>query len=175
MNRDLPDQIAALLAEHCVPAGLLCLEITESGFMEDPAHAQKVLDRLSGMGLRLAIDDYGVGYSSLSYIMKLPVQELKIDRSFIAGMVANPDLSTIVRSTIELGHNLGMKVVAEGVEDGHGWDLLETLGCDDAQGYFISPPLEPAALVAWMREHDGVDIRTQPQRVGSTMGGFRGA
>lgn len=175
VNRALPDQIAALLAEHCVPAGLLCLEITESGFMEDPAHTQKVLERLSGMGLRLAIDDYGVGYSSLSYIMKLPLQELKVDRSFIAGMVANPDLSTVVRSTIELGHNLGMKVVAEGVEDGHGWDLLETLGCDDAQGYFISPPLEPAALVAWMREHDGVDIRTQPQRVGSTMGGFRGA
>jgi diguanylate cyclase (GGDEF)-like protein len=159
MNRDLPDQIAALLGEHCVPAGLVCLEITESGFMEDPAHAQKVLDRLSGMGLRLAIDDYGVGYSSLSYIMKLPVQELKIDRSFIAGMVSNPDLSTIVRSTIELGHNLGMKVVAEGVEDGDGWDLLEALGCDDAQGYFMSPPLDPAALVVWLREHDGVDRR----------------
>jgi predicted signal transduction protein with EAL and GGDEF domain len=159
MNRDLPDQIAALLAEHCVPAGLICLEITESGFMEDPAHAQKVLDRLSGMGLRLAIDDYGVGYSSLSHIMKLPVQELKIDRSFIAGMVANPDVSSIVRSTIELGHNLGMTVVAEGVEDSNGWDLLESLGCDDAQGYFMSPPLEAAALVQWMREHDGIDIR----------------
>jgi len=159
MNRDLPEQIAALLAEHCVPAGLICLEITESGFMEDPAHAHKVLDRLSAMGLRLAIDDYGVGYSSLSYIMKLPVQELKIDRSFIAGIVANPDLSTIVRSTIELGHNLGMTVVAEGVEDGNGWDLLEALGCDDAQGYFMSPPLEAAALVEWMHQHDGVDIR----------------
>jgi EAL domain-containing protein (putative c-di-GMP-specific phosphodiesterase class I) len=158
-NRDLPDQIAALLAEHCVPAGLICLEITESGFMEDPPHVRKVLDRLWGMGLRLAIDDYGVGYSSLSYIMKLPVQELKIDRSCIAGMVTNPDLSTIVRSTIELGHNLGMKVVAEGVEDGNGWDLLESLGCDDAQGYFMSPPLEPVALVQWMHEHDGVDIR----------------
>ena len=91
--------------------------------------------------------------------MKLPVQELKIDRSFIAGIVANPDLSTIVRSTIELGHNLGMTVVAEGVEDGNGWDLLEALGCDDAQGYFMSPPLEAAALVEWMHQHDGVDIR----------------
>jgi diguanylate cyclase (GGDEF)-like protein len=169
MDRDLPEQIAALLAEHCVPAGLLCLEITESGFMEVPAHAHRVLDRLSGMGLRLSIDDYGVGYSSLSGIMKLPVQELKIDCSFIAGIVANPDLSTIVCSTIELGHNLGMKVVAEGVEDGHGWDLLQTLGCDDAQGYFMSPPLEPAALVAWMREHDGVDIRH------TAIWGFRGA
>jgi len=173
LNRDLPDQIAALLAEHCVPAGLLCLEITESGFMEDPAHAQKVLERLSGMGLRLAIDDYGVGYSSLSYIMKLPVQELKIDRSFIAGIVTNPDLSTIVRSTIELGHNLGMKVVAEGVEDGNGWELLEALGCDDAQGYFMSPPLEPAALVAWMRKHDGVS--RGDTHFSLTMGGSRGA
>ena len=173
MNRDLPEQIAALLAEHCVPAGLICLEITESGFMEDPAHAHKVLERLSAMGLRLAIDDYGVGYSSLSYIMKLPVQELKIDRSFIGGIVANPDLSTIVRSTIELGHNLGMKVVAEGVEDGHAWDLLEVLGCDDAQGYFMSPPLEAAALVEWMRQHDGVDRRATGWSVTSMRG--RGA
>jgi EAL domain-containing protein (putative c-di-GMP-specific phosphodiesterase class I) len=160
MNRDLPGQIAALLAEHCVPAGLICLEITESGFMEDPAHARKVLDGLSGMGLRLAIDDYGVGYSSLSHIMKLPVQELKIDRSFICGMVANPDLSAIVRSTIELGHNLGMTVVAEGVEDSNGWDLLESLGCDDAQGYFMSPPLEAALLVQWMHDHDGHTLDT---------------
>jgi EAL domain-containing protein (putative c-di-GMP-specific phosphodiesterase class I) len=127
------------------------------------------------MGLRLAIDDYGLGYSSLSYIMQLPVQELKIDRSFIAGIVANPDLSTLVRSTIELGHNFGMKVVAEGVEDGNDWRLLQALGCDDAQGYFMSPPLEPAALVAWMREHDGVDKRATAGSVGSTMGGFRGA
>ena len=155
MNRELPDQIAALLAAHDVPAVLLCLEITESGFMEDPAHAQKVLDRLAALGLRLAIDDYGTGYSSLSYIMKLPVQELKIDRSFISRMIGNPDSSTIVRSTIELGHSLGMKVVAEGVEDLEGWNLLRHLGCDDAQGYYMSPPLPAAALVAWMREHDG--------------------
>ena len=84
MNRELPDMISGLLAEHGVPAALLCLEITESGFMEDPAYAQKVLDRLSALGLKLSIDDYGTGYSSLSYIMKLPVQELKIDRSFIS-------------------------------------------------------------------------------------------
>ena len=169
LNRDLPDQIAALLAEHCVPAGFICLEITESGFMEDPEHALKVLDRLSGMGLRLAIDDYGAGYSSLSYIMKLPVQELKIDRSFIAGIMTNSDMPTIVRSTIELGHNLGMKVVAEGVEDGHSWDLLESLGCDDAQGYFSSPPLEAAALVQWMHEHDGIDIRHDAPSTGAAL------
>jgi diguanylate cyclase len=154
MNRELPDQIAAMLAAHEVPAVLLCLEITESGFMEDPAHAQKVLDRLAALGLRLAIDDYGTGYSSLSYIMKLPVQELKIDRSFISRMIGNADSSTIVRSTIELGHSLGMKVVAEGVEDLEGWNLLRHLGCDDAQGYYMSPPLPAEDLVAWMHTHD---------------------
>jgi diguanylate cyclase (GGDEF)-like protein len=154
MNRELPDQIAAMLAAHDVPAVLLCLEITESGFMEDPTHAQKVLDRLAALGLRLAIDDYGTGYSSLSYIMKLPVQELKIDRSFISRMIGNADSSTIVRSTIELGHSLGMKVVAEGVEDLEGWNLLRHLGCDDAQGYYMSPPLPAEELVAWMHTHD---------------------
>jgi len=175
MNRDLPDQIAALLAEHCVPAGLVCLEITESGFMEEPAHAHKVLERLSGLGLRLAIDDYGAGYSSLSYIMKLPVQELKIDRSFISCLATNPDLPSIVRSTIELGHNLGMKVVAEGVEDRDGCDLLEALGCDDAQGYFISPALAAAELVDWMRQHDGVDRRNTACSVTSMSRLGRGA
>jgi diguanylate cyclase (GGDEF)-like protein len=154
MNRELPDLIAAMLQQHGVPAVLLCLEITESGFMEDPAHAQKVLDRLAALGLRLAIDDYGTGYSSLSYIMKLPVQELKIDRSFISRMIGNADSSTIVRSTIELGHSLGMKVVAEGVEDLEGWNLLRHLGCDDAQGYYMSPPLPAEDLVAWMHAHD---------------------
>ncbi len=152
MNRELPDMISALLAENGVPSSLLCLEITESGFMDDPAHAQKVLERLSALGLKLSIDDYGTGYSSLSYIMKLPVQELKIDQSFIRHMVGNEDISTIVRSTIELGHNLGLKVVAEGVENAAGWTMLQTLGCDDAQGYYMSPPLDAQALASWMSE-----------------------
>ena len=117
MNRELPEHVAALLAEHDVTPGLLCLEITESGFMEDPAHAQKVLDRLAELGVKLSIDDYGTGYSSLSYIMRLPVQELKIDQSFISRMATDAEISTIVRSTIDLGHNLGLQVVAEGVED----------------------------------------------------------
>jgi len=155
MNRDLPELVAELLAEHDVTPGLLCLEITESGFMEDPAHAQKVLDRLDELGVKLSIDDYGTGYSSLSYIMKLPVQELKIDQSFISRMVTDEEISTIVRSTIDLGHNLGLQVVAEGVEDAAVWDLLRTLGCDDAQGYFMSRPLEPVALANWVRVNHG--------------------
>jgi EAL domain-containing protein (putative c-di-GMP-specific phosphodiesterase class I) len=87
--------------------------------------------------------------------MRLPVQELKIDRSFISRMVGNSDISTIVRSTIELGHNLGLKVVAEGVEDVASWNMLQALGCDDAQGFFMSRPLEPQMLQKWMRDNDG--------------------
>ena len=151
MNRDLPDQIQALLHQHAVTPDMLCLEITESGFMEDPVYAQQVLDRLAGMGLKLSIDDYGTGYSSLSYIMKLPVHELKIDRSFVATMTEDPDLLTIVRSTIDLGHNLGLKVVAEGVEDAVGLQKLKDLGCDQAQGYFVSRPLPADDLSLWLR------------------------
>jgi EAL domain-containing protein (putative c-di-GMP-specific phosphodiesterase class I) len=124
--------------------------------MEDPAHAQKVLDRLDELGVKLSIDDYGTGYSSLSYIMKLPVQELKIDRSFISRMAMDEEISTIVRSTIDLGHNLGLQVVAEGVEDVAVWDMLRTLGCDDAQGFFMSKPLEPLALGKWIRDFSGL-------------------
>jgi EAL domain-containing protein (putative c-di-GMP-specific phosphodiesterase class I) len=154
MNRDLPEQVAGLLAEYSVSPSLLCLEITESGFMEDPAHAQRVLDRLSELGVKLSIDDYGTGYSSLSYVMRLPVQELKIDRSFIAQMASDPEIATIVRSTIDLGHNLNLKVVAEGVEDAAAWNMLRVLGCDDAQGFFMSKPLDASALRAWMRAND---------------------
>jgi EAL domain-containing protein (putative c-di-GMP-specific phosphodiesterase class I) len=162
MNRDLPGEVAALLAEHAVPPALLCLEITESGFMEDPANAQKVLDRLAEHGVRLSIDDYGTGYSSLSYIMRLPVQELKIDQSFISRMASDAEIATIVRSTIDLGHNLGLKVVAEGVEDQSAWNMLRSLGCDDAQGFFMSRPLAPAALSEWIHKNDGIWTGLEP-------------
>ncbi|HEV2701813.1 MAG TPA: EAL domain-containing protein [Steroidobacteraceae bacterium] len=151
LNRDLPDMIGALLAEHRVPASLLCLEITESGFMEDPANAITVLEQLAKVGLQLSIDDYGTGYSSLSYLMRLPAKEMKIDRSFVSRVSGNASLTSIVSSTIELGHRLGMKVVAEGVEDSAGYALLRDLGCDTAQGYYMSPPLPPADFTAWMK------------------------
>jgi EAL domain-containing protein (putative c-di-GMP-specific phosphodiesterase class I) len=167
MNRDLPELVAALLAEHEVTPGLLCLEITESGFMEDPAHAQKVLDRLAELGVKLSIDDYGTGYSSLSYIMKLPVQELKIDQSFISRMATNPEIYTIVRSTIDLGHNLGLQVVAEGVEDVAVWNLLRSLGCDDAQGFFMSKPLDAADLTRWLNGNAGRIADLAPESDGA--------
>ena len=153
MNRELPDLIAELMARHDVPADLLCLEITESGFMEDPAYAQKVLQKLSDLGIHLSIDDYGTGYSSLSYIVQLPVDELKIDRSFVMNMGTDEHTSTIVRSTIELGHSLGLKVVAEGVENADGLRMLRELGCDQAQGYFISKPVSAAQLETWLANH----------------------
>ncbi|HEV7984851.1 MAG TPA: EAL domain-containing protein [Steroidobacteraceae bacterium] len=165
--RELPELISGLLAEHQVPPHMICLEITESGFMEDPAHAQRVLDRLSAIGLRLSIDDYGTGYSSLSYIMKLPVNELKIDRAFVSNMSEDPDMMTIVRSTIELGHNLGLKVVAEGIEDSKGYALLRGLGCDYAQGYYISPPMSAEALPAWL--NGSVTIRRLPESMMSAV------
>jgi diguanylate cyclase len=161
MTRDLPELISALLSEHGVPPHMICLEITESGFMEDPAHAQRVLDRLSAIGLRLSIDDYGTGYSSLKYIMKLPVNELKIDRAFVSNMSQDADMMTIVRSTIELGHSLGLKVVAEGVEDSNGCAVLRGLGCDFAQGYYISPPMPAEALPGWL--NGSIAIRRLPE------------
>jgi diguanylate cyclase (GGDEF)-like protein len=151
MGDDLVELLTALLARHAVPAELLCLEITESGFMEDPARALGTLGRLHGLGLRLSVDDFGTGYSSLAYLKKLPVQELKIDRSFVMHMVEDEDDATIVRSTIELGHNMGLEVVAEGVEEMAALDFLRRLGCDQAQGYYISKALPTAQFVDWLK------------------------
>jgi diguanylate cyclase (GGDEF)-like protein len=161
MNRELPELIGGLLAQHAVPAQRIGLEITESGFMEDPAHAQRVLGRLSAMGLQLSIDDYGTGYSSLTYLMTLPVDELKIDRRFVSNISEDRSLKTIVRSTIELGHSLGLQVVAEGVEDSRAFALLRELQCDVAQGYYMSPPLTPDAFRVWLQ---GGELPRERQR-----------
>ena len=134
MSRELPDLVSEMLSRHGVPPELLCIEITESGFMEDPVHAQRVLDALHALGIQLSIDDYGTGYSSLSYIVRLPVDELKIDRSFVMRMSTDATTLTIVRSTIELGHNLGLKVVAEGVEDEAGHDAPAADGLRSGPG-----------------------------------------
>lgn len=153
MDRSLPGYLETLLAEHPdVPAGLLGLEITEGGFMEDPVYAQQLLDHLAALGFKLAIDDYGTGYSSLSYLIKLPVHELKIDRSFVATLAMDEDLRTIVRSTIGMGHSLGLRIVAEGVEDAAGLQALRDEGCDQVQGYFVSRPLPAMELERWLAE-----------------------
>jgi len=122
------------------------LEITETTILADPFRVRQVLARLNEMGLRLAIDDFGTGYSSLAYLRRLPVHTIKVDRSFVMDMCKNASDATIVRSTIDLGRNLGLEVVAEGVETQEAWEALRALGCTLAQGYLISRPLPAGEL-----------------------------
>jgi diguanylate cyclase (GGDEF)-like protein len=146
----LVQYISAALAKSELPAGMLCLEITESGLMEDPASAQTTLRKLRDLGIMTSIDDYGTGYSSLAYIKQLAVNELKIDRTFVSGMEADARNAAIVRSTIELGHNLGLTVVAEGVETDHELLELRRFGCDAVQGYYFAKPMAAASFEAWL-------------------------
>ena len=151
LTPDLPNRIHDAMQAHRVPPDLVCLEITESGLMDDPGRALQTLNRMNALGIKLSVDDYGTGYSSLAYLKKLPVDEMKIDQAFVRNMVSDGDDLVIVRSTIELGHNLGLKVVAEGVEDEATLDKLKQLGCDLAQGYHISRPLAPEQLELWLK------------------------
>jgi diguanylate cyclase (GGDEF)-like protein len=149
---DLPDLVAELLRRHGVPAGQLILEITESAIMSDETRSVGVLSRLSELGVGLSMDDFGMGYSSLSHLRRLPVDEIKIDRSFVARMESEREDALIVQSTIELAHNLGLRVVAEGVETEGTWMTLAELGCDHAQGYFLCRPVPPAELWQWLAD-----------------------
>jgi diguanylate cyclase (GGDEF)-like protein len=152
VNPDFPGIFDELIATNTGSLQWLSLEITESTIMADPGHAQSTLEYLSRLGLRLSVDDFGTGYSSLSYLKKLPVDELKIDKSFVLDMQGNKDDATIVRSTIDLGHNMGLKVVAEGVEDAGTCDALRRLGCDFAQGYFIGRPMPAGDFELWLAQ-----------------------
>jgi EAL domain-containing protein (putative c-di-GMP-specific phosphodiesterase class I) len=149
LDPDLPKKFDALLVKHRVPAEAYCLEITESAIMDDPTRALATLNRLSALGFRLSIDDFGTGYSSLAYLKRLPVDELKIDKSFVMSMEKDLDDAKIVRSTIDLAHNLGLTVVAEGVENAKAWEMLRELECDEAQGYHMGRPMPAKDFVAW--------------------------
>ena len=149
LDQDLPQKFDALLLKHRVPAEAFCLEITESAIMDDPQRALATLDRLSALGFKLSIDDFGTGYSSLAYLKKLPVDELKIDQSFVRSMETDADDAMIVRSTIDLAHNLGLVVVAEGVENAKAWDMLRALNCDQAQGYHMGRPMPATDFSNW--------------------------
>jgi diguanylate cyclase (GGDEF)-like protein len=150
---DFPRVIAELASAHRMTLESVSLEVTESAVMDDPAHALGVLERLHAMGVRLSIDDFGTGYSSLAYLKRLPVDELKIDKSFVMGLVSDPDDAAIVRATIDLAHHMGLTVTAEGVEDARALETLRRLGCDLAQGEHISAPLRPAELERWSRQN----------------------
>jgi diguanylate cyclase (GGDEF)-like protein/PAS domain S-box-containing protein len=148
----LVEQVAGLLASRGVAPELLQLELTESAVMTDPVRAGEILGVLQASGVGISIDDFGTGYSSLAYLRRLPVSELKIDKSFVMGMAHGDEDTAIVRSTNDLGHNLGLSVVAEGVEDESTLDLLGSFGCDAAQGFYMGRPMPPDDLARWLRE-----------------------
>jgi diguanylate cyclase (GGDEF)-like protein len=152
LDLELPDRISDLLAETGVPAGSLELEVTESTILADPFRVRHVIDRINGLGVGFAIDDFGTGYSSLAYLKQLPVQTMKIDRSFVMDMLESESDAAIVRSTIDLARNLGLRIVAEGVETEAMWDALRAQGCTLAQGYLISKPLPAAELAPLLAE-----------------------
>ena len=152
LDPDLPEDISRLLAQTGVSASSLVLEITESSVMSDPARTIGVLQRLAGMDIEIAVDDFGTGYSSLSYLSRLPVHEIKIDKSFVLEMLRDRNAQVIVETIVDLGANLGLRVVAEGVEDRTTWDRLLEVGCQLAQGYHLSRPVPAAALSKWLGE-----------------------
>lgn len=149
LDPDFPLRLSGLLGHYGLTADAFCLEITESAIMDDPQRAEATLNRLSAQGFKLSIDDFGTGYSSLAYLKRLPVNELKIDKSFVLGMADDDSDAKIVRSTIDLAHNLGLSVVAEGVETEALLRRLRELHCDEAQGYHIGKPLPASEFPAW--------------------------
>jgi diguanylate cyclase (GGDEF)-like protein/PAS domain S-box-containing protein len=155
LDEELPDAVAQLLSTWQVDPGKLSLEITESSIIA--AEAEETLERLHATGVQISVDDFGTGYSSLTHLKRLPVQEIKIDKSFVMDMATNRDGAAIVRSTIDLGHNLGLKVVAEGVEDAATEALLREYGCDFIQGFHISRPAAAGLLGPWLRAHAGLN------------------
>jgi diguanylate cyclase len=150
LDVEFPTQVKALLGAWDLDADRLELEITEDAVLTDPVRTKAILEELAEMGVRLAIDDFGTGYSSLAYLKRLPITQIKIDRSFVIGMATDEDDATIVRSTIDLGRNLGLDVVAEGVETEPIWNTLRELGCTIAQGYYLSRPVPPDELGSWL-------------------------
>jgi diguanylate cyclase (GGDEF)-like protein len=153
---ELAAKVAGRLHARGLPPSSLELEITESSIMAEPLRAMETLGQLSRLGVRLSVDDFGTGYSSLAYLKRLPVNEVKIDRSFIRDMTTDASDAAIVRSTMDLARHLGLEVVAEGVETQEVWSALVLLGCDYAQGDFLSPPLEPGKALAVLRQRMSV-------------------
>jgi EAL domain-containing protein (putative c-di-GMP-specific phosphodiesterase class I) len=149
-DADLVEEVERLLRRHGVPARRLTLEVTEGSVMADPARAVALLHRLRDLGVRLSVDDFGTGYSSLSYLKRLPVQEVKIDRSFVTSLREGGEDVAIVRAIVDLGRHLGLEVVAEGIEDQVTWDLLASMGCDLGQGWHLGRPMPMDDLFSWL-------------------------
>ena len=156
------DVVAGLLREHDLPAQALKLEITEHVLMADPGRMTHALESIGRLGVDLSLDDFGTGYSSLVHLKRLPVSELKVDRSFVQRMTSDPDDAAIVRSIVDLAHSLGLRVVAEGVETIESWHALEVLGCDLAQGYLIGRPVPGDEVIRWLAAHVAPGDAMQP-------------
>jgi diguanylate cyclase (GGDEF)-like protein len=153
MDVDLPDFVYGCLQKHGLEPARLILEVTESALMRDVNYAIRVLHRLRAGGVRIAIDDFGTGHSSLAQLRKLPVDELKIDKSFVLQLARQEEDAVIVRATIDLGHHMGLRVIAEGVEDARSLEMLGEFRCDMVQGFLFTPPLEPVRFLAWYRDY----------------------
>jgi diguanylate cyclase (GGDEF)-like protein len=155
-------RVASLLSRHQLPPSLLTLELTESGFIEDPTRALHMLEAIAALGVSLSIDDFGTGYSSLSHLARMPVHEMKIDRSFIQSLESDPEFATVVRSAIDMGHGLGLKVVAEGIETTSAARRLQDFGCDIAQGFFYAKPMSKVSFETWLEGRTRVPIIAIP-------------
>jgi diguanylate cyclase (GGDEF)-like protein len=158
----LDARVAGLLTRNQLPPSLLTLELTESGFIDDPNRALSMLNALGALGVNLSIDDFGTGYSSLSHLARMPAHEMKIDRSFVQGLETDAEYAAVVRSAIDMGHSLGMKVVAEGIETELAADRLRALGCDIAQGYLYAKPMPLDQLERWLEGRDRVPVIALP-------------
>jgi EAL domain-containing protein (putative c-di-GMP-specific phosphodiesterase class I) len=161
VDLELPDRICSILYSRNLPSECLELEITEDFLMGDRERAREILTQLRGLGIRVAVDDFGTGYSSLAYLRELPIDELKLDRSFVQPMSEDARAAAIVRSTIGLAHSLGMTLVAEGVEDEATAAHLASSGCDSSQGYYYARPLPAAELEAWLDGRSPAELTAQ--------------
>jgi diguanylate cyclase (GGDEF)-like protein len=163
LDRRFPEEVEKLLAHHGVDGKSLTLELTESSLMVDPEVAKKTMRHLAELGVSVAIDDFGTGYSSLAYLTDLPIGELKIDKSFVRAMGSDARNAIVVRSTIELAHNLGLRTVAEGIEDAFTFERLRALGCELAQGFHMSRPLPADSLMSWWDIHTAPPTNPAPE------------
>jgi diguanylate cyclase (GGDEF)-like protein len=153
LDPQFPDDVSALLMAHGIAGSELDLEITESAIMADPERAHEILDRLVALGVGISIDDFGTGYSSMAHLKRLPIQQIKIDKSFVIDLVDNANDAAIVRSMVDLARGLGLGVVAEGVETEETWQHLSDLGCTSAQGYYLSRPMPADDVLGWVATH----------------------
>jgi EAL domain-containing protein (putative c-di-GMP-specific phosphodiesterase class I) len=163
-DEGLPGKVKEALRRRGVAPSRLTIEITETSLMADPSLAIKILGKLQQLGARISVDDYGTGFASLAYLRSLPIDELKLDRSFLAGIPGDKKALSIVRSTIDLAHNLGLPIVTEGVETKDALDLITTLGSDAAQGYFISRPAPAPELIRNLDDFPGLSKGRNPPR-----------